>query len=179
LNNLLLTNSSGDSYTKVDFRFDDRKPSPQYPIGNPLLPGGTSSGGLNWVGQFLGNLNTSVTVSYDFAYNGATVDRTIVAPYGPEVQCFVDQADAWIQNLQKGTDYCKWTAQNSLFSFWFGINDIGMLYPDFSDGTNIMKDVTQQYFNQVVRLIDAGAKNLVFLTIPRNSSSSFPDPFSS
>lgn len=52
----------GDSYTATGFDINGAKPTTSNPIGNPDLPGWTSSGGLNWPGYLATEFNTSLRV---------------------------------------------------------------------------------------------------------------------
>jgi hypothetical protein len=46
---------------------------------------------MNWLGQLIRTYNTSLMLDWNFAYGGATVDATLVAPYVSTVKSLVDQ----------------------------------------------------------------------------------------
>lgn len=70
--------SSGDSYSSTQFYIEGGYPSASDPIGQPDLPGSTTSGGLNWVGVVTSELNTSLVLTYDWAYYGADTSNAII-----------------------------------------------------------------------------------------------------
>ena len=75
----MLTFNSGDSYTRTLWKINGPVPSEQNPIGNPPLPGGTSSGGKNWVGLLVTKFNVSSVFLYNFASSGAGSTQHIAA----------------------------------------------------------------------------------------------------
>lgn len=162
----LLLSSSGDSYTQTGFNIDGEKPSSSNPIGNPPLPGWTSTGGFNWVGFLATEYNTDELLTYNFAYGGATTDSDLIPPYAPEVLSFVDQVGQFSASLGTNPDYAPWTAENTLFGVWIGVNDVGNTFwlPDRED---ILTAVLDRYFEQVQVLYDAGARRFALLSVPR------------
>lgn len=75
---LFNTFNSGDSYSSTQFCIEGGFPSTSSPIGQPALPGSTTSGGLNWVGVVTSELNTCLVLSYDWAYYGADTSNAII-----------------------------------------------------------------------------------------------------
>lgn len=69
---------SGDSYSSTQFYIEGGYPSASSPIGQPALPGSTTSGGLNWVGLVTSELNSSLLLTYDWAYYGADTSNAII-----------------------------------------------------------------------------------------------------
>ncbi|KAL0061266.1 hypothetical protein AAF712_011924 [Marasmius tenuissimus] len=119
--------SFGDSYTQTGFEIDQTLPSPGNAFGNPPYPGWTSSGGEHWLDIAATKLNKSLDLVYNFAYGGATIDANLVKPFEPTVRSMTDQVGiflSWNSGAGKGV----WKANNTLFSFWIGINDIGNSY---------------------------------------------------
>ncbi|EAW11688.1 fungal cellulose binding domain protein [Aspergillus clavatus NRRL 1] len=115
----------GDSYSQTGFDVSGTKPSESNPLGNPTLPGWTSSGGLNWIGALISKYNTSTVLSYNFAYGGATTNASIVKPYAPTVRSFIDQVAEFSSSIATKPSYAPWTAENSLVGVWMGVNDVG------------------------------------------------------
>ncbi|KAB8298706.1 hypothetical protein EYC80_000881 [Monilinia laxa] len=157
--------SFGDSYSQTDFDITGTKPSADNPIGNPAFPGDTTDNGVNWIGHLVESHNSSLLLSYNFAFGGAVVDASIVAPYEDTVLTLVNQTAEFVENLSPAPSYAEWTADNSLFALWFGVNDIGNSYW-LSNETDIISAIFDSYFAQAQLLYNAGGRNFLFLTCP-------------
>lgn len=72
--------------------------------------------------------NKSLTLTYNFAYGGATIDAKLVQPYEPTVLSMTDQVNQFLGSVANKPASTPWTSDNSLFSFWIGINDLGNSY---------------------------------------------------
>jgi hypothetical protein len=84
---------------------------------------------VNWVDQVTTVANHSTVLTYNYAYGGATINATLVAPYEPTVLSLIDQVNQFFAQPNVGTGKSKiWTSKNALFSVWIGINDIGNSY---------------------------------------------------
>ncbi|KAG6893700.1 hypothetical protein C0995_016339, partial [Termitomyces sp. Mi166 len=83
--------SFGDSYTQTGFDPTLTLPTIGNPLGNPTYPGYTATGGENWVDYVTTEFNNSLLFTYNYAYGGATIDATLVAPYTPTVLSLTDQ----------------------------------------------------------------------------------------
>lgn len=69
--------------------------------------------------------------TYDFGYGGATVDPTVVpSRFGPQVQSFQQQVEEQFLPTYVKQRPVPWSAVNSLFTVFFGINDIIFAYKD-------------------------------------------------
>ncbi|OJD33590.1 gdsl-like lipase acylhydrolase [Diplodia corticola] len=147
----------GDSYSTVGYWPQGTAPSASSPLGSVALPGSTTSGGLNWVGQVTSKLNTSLTLTYDFAVSGATTDKDIVDSYASS--CVDDQVDQYGQYVN-GTI----PAADTLAVFWTGINDVG---ESFWDGTTApIAKVMDRYVELLETLYDSGLQKFVLFTVP-------------
>ena len=104
------------------------QPSAANPLGNPPYPGDTSSNGPNWVDYLTTTYNQSFVETYNFAFGGATVDSSLVAQYLPTVLDFVQQVNDEFVPHYVQTNTIGWNSSNSLFSAFFGINDVGNSY---------------------------------------------------
>lgn len=155
---------SGDSYTSIDFSPSGAQPNASNPIGNPAFPGVDTDNGLNWVGYLISTLNDSLVLAYDFAVAGATVDSDIVPQYEPSVRDFVQQVTEF-QNHYADSEGTLWNSSNSLFTSWFGINDIVTGYAPANWSTTANETVAR-YFAQVQLLHDAGARSFVVFLVP-------------
>lgn len=157
---------SGDSYSQTGFDINGEKPSAANPLGNPPLPGWTASGGLDWVGFMVTEFNTSLTLSYNFAYGGATVDADLVAPYADTVLSMIDQVQQFSDSIASKPDYAPWTAEKTVAGVWMGVNDVGNSYYSENSSETYVAVVTE-YFEQLQILYDAGIRQFVLLSVPR------------
>ncbi|KAK9772083.1 hypothetical protein AB5N19_11705 [Seiridium cardinale] len=156
----------GDSYTADHFDASGAQPNASNPIGNPAYPGSTTSGGPNWVGYLVAEYNNSLALAYDFAIAGATVDSTIVPPYQSAVKSFVQQAALFDQYYGSGSSHeGVWASEDSLFTSWFGINDILRGYSP-ANWSTVAPQIIEQYFDQVQQVYDAGARSFVVFMVP-------------
>jgi len=55
--------------------------------------------------------------------SGATIDANLVKPYNSNVNSMADQMSTF---LSTANTTAPWSSTNTLFSFFIGINDIGM-----------------------------------------------------
>ncbi|KAL5327664.1 hypothetical protein ACEPPN_005365 [Leptodophora sp. 'Broadleaf-Isolate-01'] len=156
----------GDSYSQTGFDIKGTKPSSSNPIGNPAFPGYTTSGGNNWL-TYLSKIPTPSLLTYNFASGGATTSATLVKPYTSTVLSLIDQVTHFTSNL--GTSphpsYASWTNANALFGIWIGVNDVGNAWSS-GNWTALSKEIVDLYMQQVEKLYIAGARNVVFLTVP-------------
>ncbi|KAH8203804.1 hypothetical protein TruAng_001981 [Truncatella angustata] len=152
----------GDSYSTTGSWIGGDKPSASNPIGNPGLPGTTTSGGLNWVGQTVSKLNTSLVLAYDFAVSGAVTDSAIVDGYAS--YNFDDQVGLFQTYLSSKPSYATWTSSNTLVAVWFGINDVGESFWDYK--ATPIAAVMDRYFGLLQTLYDDGVTKFALFTIP-------------
>ncbi|KAH7002512.1 hypothetical protein EDB80DRAFT_615872, partial [Ilyonectria destructans] len=155
----------GDSYSQTGFNINGEAPSASNPLGNPPLPGWTASGGINWVGSLATEFNTSVTLAYNFAYGGATVDADIVVPYIDTVVCMDDQVKIFLDFIDKQPKNVPWTKSNALVGVWIGVNDVGNSYYR-ENSTDILKRDVARYFELLQKLYDAGLRKFALLSVP-------------
>ena len=85
-------------------------------------------GGTNWIDVDTVVYNKSLIFTYNYAYGGATIDSSLVAPYEPTVLSMTDQVNKFLNTVASKPSTTPWTGENALFSFWIGINDIGNSY---------------------------------------------------
>jgi hypothetical protein len=119
---------SGDSYSQTGFNDTSTLPNAANPIGNPPFPGYSATGGANWVGYLTATNNKSLIYTYNYAYGGATIDATLVAPYETTVLSVTDQVNEFLGTVASKPASTPWTSANALFSVWIGVNDIGNSY---------------------------------------------------
>ncbi|KAJ5223321.1 hypothetical protein N7468_007863 [Penicillium chermesinum] len=155
----------GDSYTTNGFNDHGPQPKAENVIGNPNFPGETTTGGINWPEFLVTAVRNSPALLYDLAVSGATVDNTFVAA-STGVSTFVQQAASFVSTYGPNTAGAGvWTSDNSLFTVWFGINDINAGYKN-SNYETLVHTVIKNYFDQVTNLYNSGARHFVFLGVP-------------
>ncbi|KAI0821211.1 hypothetical protein BC629DRAFT_1278024 [Irpex lacteus] len=146
--------SFGDSYTQTGFTVDGTQPSVGNPLGNPPYPGYTAVGGVNWIDVATVQFNHSLLLTYNYAYGGATIDASLVQPYEPTVLSLTDQVNEFLNSsVAKPSAAVPWRADNSLFSFWIGINDIGNSYYLSGDRSAFSDTLLDAYFALVQKLV--------------------------
>ena len=69
--------------------------------------------------------NKSLILTYNLAYGGATIDANLVKPYLPTVKSLTDQVNQFLDSYADKPASAPWSGENTLFSVWIGINDIG------------------------------------------------------
>ncbi|KAF8711714.1 P-loop containing nucleoside triphosphate hydrolase protein, partial [Rhizoctonia solani] len=104
----------GDSYTAVGFNSWAGVPTDTNPLG-VSYPGSTTAGGANWVGYLTTQYNQSKFWSFDYAVSGNEVS-------GVSNQINEDFLSS--QGAGNKPSYAPWTATNTLFSTFIGINDL-------------------------------------------------------
>ncbi|KAF8607863.1 hypothetical protein BDV93DRAFT_589454 [Ceratobasidium sp. AG-I] len=155
--------SFGDSYTQTGFDINGTKPAVGNPLGNPGYPGYTACGSVpNWVDLVTTKYNTSTLLTYNFAYGGATIDATLVAPYTSTVLSLTDQVNSFLANKA----VAPWTSSTALFSIFIGINDIGNSWYNSGDRAAFSDTLLNAYFALVQKLYAAGGRNFLFLNVP-------------
>ena len=139
-------------------------PSAANPLGNPAFPGYTTSGGTNWIGSLVTTFKPAgrTLLSYNFAYGGATTDASLVAPFEPTVESFIDQVNLFKQNLVPST---LWTGANTMFAVWMGVNDVGNGWYQ-SNWTTLYPEILNQYFAQLQIIYNFGGRQFLLLTVP-------------
>jgi phospholipase/lecithinase/hemolysin len=132
-------------------------------MGNPAFGAATYNGGRNWVKWLTGSYNDTLLLTYDLAVPGATLDKSLVT--GASVD-FIGQNRVFKDNFEGKAPIVAWNSQNSIFGFWFGINDINNGFNKANSSAIYEQEITQ-YFDQVHSLYLAGARKFFFLQAPR------------
>jgi phospholipase/lecithinase/hemolysin len=156
----------GDSYSQTQFNITGTLPNIANPIGNPPFPGYSATGGANWVGYLTATYNHSLLFTYNYAYGGATINATLVAPYEPTVLSLGDQVNEFLDTVASKPDSTPWTSADSLFSIWIGVNDIGNSYYEPGDRSAFSDVLLDNYFELVQKLHNAGGRNFLFANVP-------------
>ncbi|KAF8601028.1 hypothetical protein BDV93DRAFT_525072 [Ceratobasidium sp. AG-I] len=136
----------GDSYTSVGYSSWAPAPTDVNPLG-VSYPGSTYIDGANWIGYLTTQYNQSKFWTYDYAVPGNTVE-------GVTNQVIAD----FLPHAGTKPAYAPWTATNSLFATFVGINDL-------NTGANIPSSMATLFDLQEV-LYMAGARTFLFINVP-------------
>ncbi|KAM6503116.1 hypothetical protein JOM56_000059 [Amanita muscaria] len=163
--------SFGDSYTATGFLSSGPLPSPGDPLGNPPYPGLTVTGGPYWIDYLTTTYNQSLTLTYNFAVAGATINASLVQPVLGVT--FEDEVLTYLHKFSDKPPFTAWKSSNTLFSIWIGINDIGRSYFNPGDRDAFSDLLLDSYFNLVEQLyayrechIQTGARFFLFINVP-------------
>ncbi|KAF8915393.1 hypothetical protein CPB85DRAFT_1432997 [Mucidula mucida] len=157
--------SFGDSYTQTGFNLTTGTlPTVGNPLGNPPYPGFTATGGENWVDYVTTTYNKSLVLTYNMAYGGATIDSDLVTPYEPTVLSLTDQINDFLEST---STIPAWKSDDTLFSVWIGVNDIGNSYYLSGDRDAFSDVLLDAYFALIENLcVYFGARNFLFANVP-------------
>jgi len=139
----------GDSYSTVSWNpATAPNPTPAEPVG-VQWPGVTSVGAFqpNWVGYMTNGFNSSNLLAYDYAISGNNVTGFMA-----QIQ------NEFVPTAGQRPAVTPWTADNSVFVSWIGINDMGENAP--IDAT--INQIMQQQQN----LYALGARNFILINMP-------------
>ncbi|KAF9524985.1 hypothetical protein CPB83DRAFT_897394 [Crepidotus variabilis] len=156
--------SFGASSSQTGFNSNGTLPNEANPIGNPTFPGNTFAGGINWVGYLTSYYNNSLLFTYNYAIGGATINRTLVNPGSSKA--LTEEIDEFMAGAGKKPSVTPWKSENSLFSFYIGINDLQATYNQGGDRGAFSDLLLDSYFAQAKRLYDVGARYFLFFNIP-------------
>ncbi|KAL8928229.1 MAG: hypothetical protein Q9208_001939 [Pyrenodesmia sp. 3 TL-2023] len=150
--------SFGDSYTDSGFNPEGVQPNDTSPLGNPF----PNSSMPTWVQYLTFKYNESQIETYNLAVSGSTVDNTVLNV--TTAADLVHQiSDRFVPNYVTH-NAVGWTGSNSLFSFFFGINDVNHSWKK-RDGK-----IHDAIFSSYRRLLDSmyehGARNFLLQTVP-------------
>ncbi|BGP43736.1 hypothetical protein JCM10449v2_007782 [Rhodotorula kratochvilovae] len=152
----------GDSWTADGFNatagFDVTK--------QPLK---TSAGGKTWLDEitFSPTFPQLNAAHYNFAVGGSTVWPEMRTAGFPNVS-FPDQVGWFVKNVTEGSsaDKPKWESSSSLFSVFFGINDINLQNYQASPIDKVLNATFKAYDESISRLYAHGARNFLLLNVP-------------
>ncbi|KAL8933777.1 MAG: hypothetical protein Q9211_005587 [Gyalolechia sp. 1 TL-2023] len=158
---------SGDSYTDSGFNPTGSQPNDTYPLGNPFSdsstpPYHTSTNGPNWIRYLTSKYNASQVDTYNLAVAGSYVNSTAVGA-NPASDLVHQISDRFVPNYVEKTT-TVWTPSNSLFSLFFGINDVN--HPWDKKDPKIHDAIFSTYLEQLDELHRHGARNFLLHTVP-------------
>lgn len=154
----------GDSYTTIGFNAAGTQPSASNPEGNPSGDTGTTSSGHNYIDYLTATYNKSLVLTYDAACYGATINASTVPAFSTAIPSAIDQSiQTWYADYHS-TPAVPWTAANSLFSYFFGINDL--LNTQNAYSTSLETKLMTSYYNVLSFAYIFGARNFLLQTVP-------------
>ena len=109
--------------------------------------------------------NASLTLSYNYARGGATINQTIVPGNN---QSFQMQAEQWFLPLAgKRPSYAQWAPSDSVAGIFIGINDVEDTFTSDESTFGPEIDVLQaSYFKIVTELYTSGLRNFFWFNLP-------------
>jgi hypothetical protein len=101
------SNTSGDSYSSIEYNVDGERPNEKNPFGNPPYPGDTYAGGPNWVGYLATDYvyENSPFMVFDYAVCGHVVQRMRY-----------QVTEKFLPHAGRKQEWAPWESSNSLFS---------------------------------------------------------------
>ncbi|KAI4210999.1 MAG: hypothetical protein LQ351_006226 [Letrouitia transgressa] len=142
------------------------QPSPSNPFGNPdpnAVPVRTVSGGLTWVQYLTTKYNQSFIETFNFAAAGATISNSVLGIDGEnDLEHQISNHFQPIYATSNGSS--NWTATNSLFTLYFGINDIAHTWRQHNGTTSDL--VFASYRSLIDQLYTLGARNFLIHNVP-------------
>ena len=69
--------------------------------------------------------NKSLILTYNFAYIAATIDANLVKQNVTTAKSLTDQVNQFLASYADKPASAPWRSEDTLFSVWIGINDIG------------------------------------------------------
>ncbi|KAK6504516.1 hypothetical protein TWF506_002710 [Arthrobotrys conoides] len=154
----------GDSYTYNGFNPWGAQPSTSNPLGNPAFPGDTTSGGANYIGLTVSTYKKSDLFAYGFGISGATIDPALAYP--TQGRALDVEISMWIQQYSnQATVGVPWTSDNTLFSLFFGVNDITVTMAR-TDMDTYTDKILGSFMNHTNTLYSYGARKFMFINAP-------------
>ncbi|GAA5891875.1 hypothetical protein JCM6882_007391 [Rhodosporidiobolus microsporus] len=163
----------GDSYSMTGF-----DPSLGYdPLAQNLT---TSSGGNSWVGYLSQSPLADPALEsnlFDFARGGATIAPNATFAGYPNMSMsnqvdifekwFTNNSEAFLADQEEQGGRPEWDADDSLFTVWFGINDLEIAFKRNESWVDVYGNSTFEFLDeQVARLYTLGARHFLFHLVP-------------
>jgi len=104
-------------------------------------------------------------LGWNLAYGGCTSNSSLVVPYPDWAPDLSRQIDNFVQYANESV---PWTAENSVFGLWMGLNDIGNSYGNTTnDEANLISKIMKSHMGALERLRGYGAKHFIILNVSR------------
>ncbi|KIL53904.1 carbohydrate esterase family 16 protein, partial [Amanita muscaria Koide BX008] len=122
------------------------------------------TGGPYWIDYLTTTYNQSLTLTYNFAVVGSTINASLVRPLlGVTLE---DQVRTYLHKFSDKPPSTPWKSSNTLFSIWISINDIGRSYFNPGDRDAFSDLLLDSYFNLVEQLVSSRARLFYFINVP-------------
>jgi len=155
----------GDSYTSTRFLPKNGNPTEQNPFGNPPFPGPVSHKRPLWSDYLVGTYNTSLITAINLSWGGATVDDELIVPFIDVIEGLNRQvANNFLPSYSQKV-FFPWDSHNTLFVFWFGINDVNGAWL-WENRTEVWKRDLETYAKNIDIVYQSTAKNFLFVNVP-------------
>ncbi|ORX61256.1 hypothetical protein BCR36DRAFT_315816 [Piromyces finnis] len=141
----------GDSYTTVSTNYNTME-----------YTGENLSKGKNWPQHLIDPIHPMKM--WNFAANGAVVDARIVGQYTP----MTEQYSYFLKHMGKGQKFNTWKGETTLFTIWFGIND---LLSKRGTGTSVDEQIATSMFEMIEGMYNEGGRNFMIFFVPDVSKS--------
>ncbi|KAL8947374.1 MAG: hypothetical protein Q9222_006340 [Ikaeria aurantiellina] len=169
--------SFGDSYTDTGFDPAGAQPNGTYPLGNPFTnstspPYHTFASGPNWIQYLTFKYNESQINTYNLAVSGATVNDSALG--ATTTNDLVNQVTTKFKPNYSDKNTVGWTASNSLFTLFLGVNDVDRSWRQHD--LKINDAVFASYTALLETLYTLGARNFLLHTIPPINRGPFVSP---
>ncbi|KAF4994812.1 hypothetical protein FGRMN_5546 [Fusarium graminum] len=140
-------------------------PRAENPIGNPELPGITSSGGKNWAMYMATEFNTTLTLAYIFARSASVVDAEVIPPRRKTTFTFAHQIAQFKETIGHRPRHAAWTAENTVVTVWFGLNDLSIALGKEGQDKRLRASIGRM-FELTEILYKMGIRNFIFIEMP-------------
>jgi hypothetical protein len=114
-------------------------------------------------------LNDTLTLAYNFARSGAVVDAGIIPTRKNTTFTFGHQIIHFNDTIGHRPHYAAWTAENTVATIWFGLNDIprNAFKRGHGGQDKRLEAANRRMFELTEILYDIGIRNFVFIEVPR------------
>lgn len=145
----------GDSYTSTRFLPQNAQPSRENPFGNPPFPGNVSHKRPLWSDYLVGTYNESFLTAVNLAWGGATVNDELIVPFIDVIEGLNRQVKnnylGKYAPMRNSSEVFSWQSHDTLFVFWFGINDVNGAWL-WENRTDVWRRDLETYKENVVCL---------------------------
>ncbi|GAA5940110.1 hypothetical protein JCM3775_007266, partial [Rhodotorula graminis] len=158
----------GDSYTQNGFDLEfGYNLSSQFSV--------TSAGGPTWPDYLVKDAAAPASLRnayYDFARGGATIsaERQLIGYPNVSLAAEVDLFQQYFVDSKAGADVPgtqpDWDAASTLFTIWFGINDIEITWRRGEEFPPMLESIFGEFQDGVDRLYDLGARHFLLPLLP-------------
>ena len=137
--------ASGDSWSDLGFNLSGPYPNPGSPFGNPTFPSLNESYGAYWPVYLTTQYNASVIETYAVVRGSSLINNTIQ----PSRSDLIQQVRQEFLPLWGSRNATTWQPDDTLFLFFLGINDIGIVVESPNNLTTTLDGIMATYSSLV------------------------------